>query len=83
MTTARENLVNRVIKIYGYEGKETLEIAKMCEVLENRPEIDKIIEEKVKEYENKPLDTEEEIEDAEIIYTVGIREGTKYRKPRT
>lgn len=84
MTTARENLVNRVIKIYGYEGKETLEIASMCEVLENKPEIDRIIEEKVKEYENKPLDTEEEAEDAETIYAIGIsREGTKYRKPRT
>lgn len=83
MTTARENLVNRIIKIYGYEGKETLEIANMCEVLENKPEIDRIIEKKVEEYENKPLDTEEEAEDAETLFVIGItRDGKHYRRPR-
>lgn len=83
MTTVRENLVNRIIKIYGYEGKETLEIANMCEILENKPEIDRIIEKKVEEYENKPLNTEGEAEDEEIIYVIGIgRDGKHYRKPR-
>ena len=84
MTKTREALVDRVIKKYGYEGKETIEIAELCEVLENNPTNDRIIEERVKQYENKPLGEEwEEVEDAETIFVVGItRNGERYRKPR-
>ena len=85
MTKTREKLIDRVIKKFGYEGKETIEIATLCEVLENNPVNDLIIEQKVEEYENKPLeDDEEEVEDAEIIFVIGItRDGKHYRKPRT
>lgn len=45
MTELRENLLDRIIRIYGFEHKITIWFAKMCEIYsQDNKVIDKILE---------------------------------------
>lgn len=85
MTKAREEMVNRMIKRYGFEDKRTIEIARACEMYREGVWGDAIIEEMIKAYEEaKDEDDDKEMDELdEVLYVIGIKaDGTKYRAPR-
>ena len=65
MNTMRENLLDRMIKIYGFEHHIVIAFAKLCERMENTAIYDKTLRILVESHEKYPvLDTdEEEMED--------------------
>lgn len=54
MTAYRENLVDRVIHVYGYEHPMTVRFAQMCEILDNTAENDQALADLVQDYEKAP-----------------------------
>ena len=54
MTVYRENLVDRVIRVYGYEHFMTVRFAQMCEILDNTAENDQVLAGLVQDYEKAP-----------------------------
>lgn len=54
MTAYRENLVDRVIRVYGYEHFMTVRFAQMCEILDNTAENDQALAGLVQDYEKAP-----------------------------
>ena len=65
MNPMRENLLDRMIKIYGFEHPIVIKFAKLCERIENIAIYDKALRILVESHEKYPnLDTdEEEMED--------------------
>ena len=65
MNPMRENLLNRMIKIYGFEHPIVIKFAKQCERWEDTAIYDTILRLAVEAHEKYPnLDTdEEEMED--------------------
>ena len=65
MKHMRENLLDRLIKIYGFEQPIVIEFAKLCERMENIAIYDKALRVLVESHEEYPvLDTDEmEMED--------------------
>ena len=60
----REKLIDRMIRIYGFENPIVIEFCRLCENWEDTNEKDRFLEAIVKSHEELPqLDTEEE-EDA-------------------
>ena len=60
----REKLIDRMIRIYGFENPIVIEFCRLCENWEDTNEKDRFLEAIVKSHEEFPqLDTEEE-EDA-------------------
>lgn len=54
MTAYRENLIDRVIRVYGYEHSMTVRFAQMCEILDNTAENDQALASLVQDYEKAP-----------------------------
>ena len=60
MTEYRNNLLTRIIKIYGFEHEATLEFAAICEEWTNDEAHDKILEMLVESHEEEPMLDEDE-----------------------
>lgn len=60
MTNFRENLVNRVIRLYGFEHFVTIEFCKLAESYEDNAWNDAILETAVQAFEANPYFYEEE-----------------------
>ena len=61
MNPMRENLLDRMIKIYGFEHPIVIKFAKLCERIENIAIYDKALRILVESHEKYPrLDTDEE-----------------------
>ena len=61
----REKLIDRMIRIYGFENPIVIEFCGLCENWEDTNEKDRFLEAIVKSHEEFPqLDTEDEEEDA-------------------
>lgn len=60
----REQLIDRMIRIYGFENPIVIGFCKLCEVWDDTNENDKLLEEIVKLYEKYPNYNNEEEEDA-------------------
>ena len=59
MTKFRENLIDRMIKIYGYEHEIVLEFCRLCENWESNVWNDKCLEIVVEAHEAEPMIFEE------------------------
>lgn len=86
MTDFRKSLVDRLIKVYGFEHPVVKNICNLCEVWEVDTLHDKILEGVVIAHEQNPVTLEEEEEDTdyekELLMVVGIKDGKFYKKPR-
>ena len=61
----REKLIDRMIRIYGFENPIVIEFCGLCENWEDTNEKDKLLEAIVKSHEECPqLDNKDEKEDA-------------------
>ena len=61
----REKLIDRMIRIYGFENPIVIEFCKLCEVWANTEDMDRLLEVIVKSHEEFPqLDDEDEEKDA-------------------
>jgi len=59
MTTYRENLIDRMIALYGYENPTTIKFAKLCEKCEQTEAWDahlRNVVERYEDYRKKALD---------------------------
>ena len=59
----REKLIDRMIRIYGFENPIVIEFCRLCEKLEDTKEKDKLLEAIVKSHEESPDFDEEEDEE--------------------
>ena len=55
MTKFRENLIDRMIRIYGYEHEIVLEFCRLCENWESNDWNDKCLEIVVEAHEAEPM----------------------------
>lgn len=62
MTTFRENLLTRIIHIYGFEHPITIDFAKLCENYAEGVNWDRCLEVLVEAHEDHPQTDEEEDE---------------------
>jgi len=60
MTENRQKLLDRIIRIYGYEHEITIDFAKMCENYLNVEIFDKTLEALVKCHEEYPYTEDDE-----------------------
>ena len=60
----REKLIDRMIRIYGFENPIVIEFCKLCEVWEDIEDRDRLLEVIVKSHEEFPQFDNEEEEDA-------------------
>jgi hypothetical protein len=60
MTTLRENLLDRIIRIYGFEHPITIDIAKMCESYPQGEQWDKCLTVLVECHEANPYCEDDE-----------------------
>lgn len=57
----REQLMDRMIRIYGFENEIVIQFCEMCEKMENNEWNDKCLETLVKCHEESPYNEDEEI----------------------
>lgn len=60
MNTTRENLLDRMIRIYGFENPITIQFAELCESYPNNEISDKMLTILVEAHEAEPQIFEEE-----------------------
>ena len=60
----REKLIDRMIRIYGFENPIVIEFCRLCEIWEDTNEKDRFLEVIVKSHEEFPQFDNEEEEDA-------------------
>jgi len=60
MTEKRQKLLDRIIRIYGYEHEITIDFAKMCENYPNGENCEKALETLVKIHESRPYTEDDE-----------------------
>ena len=60
----REKLIDRMIRIYGFENPIVIEFCKLCEVWGNTEDMDRLLEFIVMSHEEHPEFNSEEEEDA-------------------
>ena len=60
MTSFRENLIDRMIRIYGYESKITINFCRICETWEDNSWNNKCLSIMVQSHEAAPVFLEEE-----------------------
>ena len=57
----REKLIDRMVRIYGFENPIVIDFCKLCEVWDDTEEMNRLLEVIVKSHEEFPqLDSEEE-----------------------
>lgn len=87
MTDFRKSLVDRMIKVYGFEHPVVKNICNLCEVWEDDTLHNKILEGVVLTHEQHPVNLEEEADEdenfeKELLTVVGVKDGKFYKKPR-
>ena len=55
MTTCRENLIDRMIHLYGFENPMVIQFAGMCEKYPNTADYDDVLRILVEAHEENPL----------------------------
>ena len=63
MTNFRENLIDRMIRLYGFENPMVIEFCRMCEDWENNQWNDKVLRILVEAHEANPVFDEDCIAD--------------------
>lgn len=86
MTSFRELLVDRMIRVYGFEHPEVKKFCELCEIYKNKPLQDALLTKIVEAHEANPVPYEEEPEEVEdardLLVCVGYKDGKFYRGPR-
>lgn len=63
MNKQREQLIDRMIRIYGHENEIVIQFAELCEKFDNTESNDKALAVLVEAHENYPVSTFGECED--------------------